>query len=151
MRVQRLNERVHDLAQRIRDRWSKLTEEDVQSLQGDFDRLVGVVAERYAIPAKQARQDVMEFAHQLGTTFKEAAQMMGDAARDLWRNGRERVSEALAHGSEKAADLWSASRRQVEDLRGQADAAIQARPLTAVAIAAGVGALIALLLRGRSN
>ncbi|MEZ5964560.1 MAG: hypothetical protein R3F56_11995 [Planctomycetota bacterium] len=150
MRYDRITGQLEDLKQQIRDRWSKVTDADVQSLNGDLGRLVGVVAKRYAIPAKKARADVAEFTEQVGTSFKEAAQVMGDAALDLWRNGRERVAEVVNNGSDKAADLWSAGKQQVDDFRAQTDAAIQARPLTSVAIAAGVGALLALLLRRRS-
>lgn len=151
MRFDRLAESMHELRQQIRERWSKITDSDLRNLGEGFEGLAAVVAKRYSISTKQARADVAEFAEQVGTSFREAARAIGDAARELWRDGRNRVAGAVHHGSERASDLLHAGRDRVVDLRSKADHAIQARPLTSVAIAAGVGALMGFLLRGRSS
>ncbi len=41
--------------------WSKLTEEDVDHIQGDTERFIGKLQERYGFGREQAEKELMEF------------------------------------------------------------------------------------------
>jgi ElaB/YqjD/DUF883 family membrane-anchored ribosome-binding protein len=140
---------VEDLKREMRKQWSKLSKADLEGLDFDVGRLATVVARRYSIPAKAAREQVDAFVDQFGTTFREATQLVGDAARDLWRNGAASVSDAVHSGSEKASELWASGRERLTEFGERAHKTVQSRPWTSVAIAAGAGVLLGLLLRRR--
>lgn len=149
MRLERISGQVDDLKRQLRRRWSKLTQTDLERLDFDTGRLAQVVAKRYAIPAKQAREQVDGFVDQVGTSFREASQMLGDAAKDLWRNGTSHVADAVHTGTERASELWATGRERLTEIGDRANRVVQARPWVSVAIATGVGMALGLLLRRR--
>ncbi len=149
MRLERISSQVGDLKRQMQQQWTKLTKADLEQLDFDLGRLSQVVAKRYAIPAKQAREQVDAFVAQSGTTFREASQLIGDAAKDLWRNGTTQVADAVQSGSEKASALWATGREQLAEFGERASRTLKQRPWTSVAIAAGTGILLGLLLRRR--
>ena len=149
MKLERISDQVDDLKRQLRQRWSKLSQADIDRLDFDTGRLAQVVAKRYAIPAKQAREEVAGFVDQVGTSFREASQLIGDAAKDLWRTGTSQVADAMQNGSGRASELWAASRERLTQLGDRANDTVKARPWTSVAVAAGVGMLLGLLLRRR--
>ena len=146
MRLERLSGQVDELKRQLRRKWSKLTHSDLERLDFDVDRLTQVVAKRYEIPAQEARAQVEEFVAHVGATFREASQFFGDAARDLWRNGRAQVMDAMHAGSERASELWHRGRDRAGDFWHKASGTVQQRPWTSLAVVAGLGALIGVLL-----
>ena len=42
-------------------KWGKLTDDDLQQVEGDKDRLVGKVKEKYGISKEEAEKEVNEF------------------------------------------------------------------------------------------
>lgn len=48
-----------------RERWGKLTDDDLQSLTGRKDHLAGKIQERYGIAAAEAEKQVDEWRHAL--------------------------------------------------------------------------------------
>jgi uncharacterized protein YjbJ (UPF0337 family) len=51
----------NQLAGRLRSQWGKLTDDDVQRVNGDLQRLQGVVQERYGIAREEAQMEVERF------------------------------------------------------------------------------------------
>lgn len=149
MRLERIGEQLDAFRDEVARKWSKLTKSDLAEVDHDLASLSGVLARRYSLPAGKAREEAESFMASFGTTFKEAANLVGDAARDLWRNGKGHVVDAVQAGSEKVGDFWDASRQQVDDLQKRARRAIHDKPVTSLAVAAGVGALLALWMRRR--
>lgn len=45
----------------VRMNWGKLTHDDIEKVKGSFDRLVGVVQERYGYNKQQATTEVSNF------------------------------------------------------------------------------------------
>lgn len=150
MRLERISSHVDDLKRQVRKRWSKLTRKDVDDIDFDVGRLSEVVAERYAIPAKQAREEVDKFVSDAGTSFREASQLIGDVAKDLWRNGASHVMDAVHHGTEKAGEWWEASRDHVADWGHRTKRTVRENPWTTAAVAIGLGLAVGFLLRRRS-
>jgi uncharacterized protein YjbJ (UPF0337 family) len=50
---------------KVREKWGKLTDSDVEVIKGKRDQLVGKVQERYGIAKDAAQQQVDEFANTL--------------------------------------------------------------------------------------
>jgi uncharacterized protein YjbJ (UPF0337 family) len=48
-----------------RERWGKLTDDDLQSLSGQKDRLVGKIQERYGIATAEAEKQADEWSRAL--------------------------------------------------------------------------------------
>lgn len=46
----------------IKQRWGKLTDDDLEKLQGQRDELVGIIQERYGIAQQEAEKQVDEWA-----------------------------------------------------------------------------------------
>lgn len=57
-----------------RERWGKLTDDDLQTLTGHKDHLVGKIQERYGIAKEEAEKQTEEWSRTLKETMhKEAA------------------------------------------------------------------------------
>jgi uncharacterized protein YjbJ (UPF0337 family) len=53
------------LSGRVREKWGKLTDDDLDVIAGKRDRLAGRIQERYGIAKDQAERDLDEFARHL--------------------------------------------------------------------------------------
>jgi uncharacterized protein YjbJ (UPF0337 family) len=50
---------------RVRQKWAKLTDDDVENLKGKRDRLVGKIKERYGLERDEAEREVDDFIDRL--------------------------------------------------------------------------------------
>lgn len=66
-----IKSRWPQLAGKLRRKWNKLTEDDVNYLEGHREYLVGKLQERYGWQKDQAEREIREFEHSL--TKKRAA------------------------------------------------------------------------------
>ena len=48
----------------IRSRWGKLTDNDMMEIQGDAEKLIGKLQERYGLKREQAERDLNELLNQ---------------------------------------------------------------------------------------
>jgi uncharacterized protein YjbJ (UPF0337 family) len=53
----------------VKRRWGKLTDDELDQVEGSFDKLVGRIQERYGYQQDQAEREIDEFL----TTYKEPA------------------------------------------------------------------------------
>ena len=51
----------HVLRGRIRSRWGRLTNDDLDHLEGDLEQLAGLVQQRYGLLTEQAEQEAKAF------------------------------------------------------------------------------------------
>jgi uncharacterized protein YjbJ (UPF0337 family) len=56
-----------------RERWGKLTDDDLQTLTGQKDQLVGRIQERYGIAKAEAEMQADEWSRTLKETERESA------------------------------------------------------------------------------
>lgn len=54
-------------------RWTKLTDEDLQRIDGDHDELIDALAERYGWAKEQAERQVKEFEEMAGAKFARSS------------------------------------------------------------------------------
>lgn len=57
-----------DSGRRVKDRWSRLTDDDVTSIEGKCDHLVSRLQERYGYPRERAEQECQAFVNDLDTS-----------------------------------------------------------------------------------
>jgi uncharacterized protein YjbJ (UPF0337 family) len=50
---------------RVKEKWGKLTDDDLEVIRGRRDQLIGKIQERYGIVKQEAEREVYEFAHSL--------------------------------------------------------------------------------------
>jgi uncharacterized protein YjbJ (UPF0337 family) len=50
---------------KVKEKWGKLTDDDITTIKGKRDQLIGKVQERYGIAKDQAEKQVDEFTHSL--------------------------------------------------------------------------------------
>ncbi len=96
MKLERIGEQLDAFRDEVSRKWSKLTKSDLAELDHDLGSLSGVLSKRYSMPAKQAREEAESFVNGFGTSFKEAAELVGDAARDLSRVAFSRQQRTTA-------------------------------------------------------
>ena len=53
-----------------RIQWGKLTDDDLDQVQGQAEKLVGLVQERYGYDRQRAEQEVDSFVQRYGTTVR---------------------------------------------------------------------------------
>ncbi len=58
---------------RIREKWGKLTDDDVQMIAGQRDQLVGRIQERYGIARDEAQRQVDEWARGIDSEHSRRA------------------------------------------------------------------------------
>mgnify|MGYP001441072470 CR=1 FL=1 len=58
----------------VKQRWGKLTDDDVTSLSGKKDELVGKIQERYGITREQAEREADEWARASASEVKQETQ-----------------------------------------------------------------------------
>jgi uncharacterized protein YjbJ (UPF0337 family) len=49
------------LRSRFKERWERLTDDDLEAVDGRADRLVALLRERYGYPRQRAERDLLEF------------------------------------------------------------------------------------------
>jgi uncharacterized protein YjbJ (UPF0337 family) len=58
----------------VKQRWAKLTDDDLTALSGKKDELVGKIQERYGITREQAETEADEWARASATDIKQGTQ-----------------------------------------------------------------------------
>lgn len=51
---------------KVRERWGKLTDDDIQQAKGESQQLAGVIQERYGVTREEAEQQIDEFCQTCG-------------------------------------------------------------------------------------
>lgn len=46
---------------KVKEKWGKLTDDDIDQVKGQFDQLVGVIQEKYELTRSKAESEVNEF------------------------------------------------------------------------------------------
>jgi uncharacterized protein YjbJ (UPF0337 family) len=46
---------------KVKEKWGKLTDDDLDMVEGQFDQLVGVIQEKYELTRSKAESEVNEF------------------------------------------------------------------------------------------
>ncbi len=59
----------------VKAQWGKLTNDDLDEIDGNLERLVGIVQERYGYARERAEKEVQEFQRRQASAAEEASRM----------------------------------------------------------------------------
>ncbi len=121
----------NEIKGKLRKHWGKLSNDDVQTFNGNIDQLVGLIQRKTG----EARSQVEEFLDEL--TSKGSGSLT-----DETENVREYVQQAadrIQEGSQQAFDTVRDGYEQAEDM-------IRQRPTESVAFCFGIGVFVGLLI-----
>ena len=128
----------NEIKGKLRKHWGQLSNDDVQTFNGNVDQLVGLIQRKTG----EARSQVEDFLDEL--TANGSASLT-DAVENV-REYAHQAADKIQEGSQQAMDTFREGYGQAEDM-------IRQRPTESVAICFGVGVFVGLLLgaslRGR--
>ena len=75
MNWDRIEGRWKQLSGSAREQWGKFTEDDVQTLTGQKDQLVGKIQERYGIAKAEAEEQAEKWSRALNETLHPATRI----------------------------------------------------------------------------
>src|SRR6266481_8447057 len=90
--------------------WGKLTDDDVDRIDGQKDKLIGLLQERYGYAREQAEQEVERRLEEYGDKTGGAVASMSAKARELGSTAAKKANEAAPVIGEKMKSLASAIR-----------------------------------------
>ncbi len=70
----------NDYKGRVKEKWGKLTEDDLEQIEGRRDRLIGALQQRYGATKDKAEEQVNSFIASAGSWLQEARDKVVDAA-----------------------------------------------------------------------
>ena len=151
----------NELKGKLRKRWGQLTNDDVQSFNGNVEQLVGMIQSRTG-EARNAVERFLEEATQSGANgVSQAAEAVREYTTNAAGQAREYAGQCVNQAREyagQAADVIEQRSQQAMDTFRQgyreAESRVRSRPTESIAICFGAGIMAGLLLaltfRGRA-
>jgi uncharacterized protein YjbJ (UPF0337 family) len=121
---------------RAKERWGKLTDDDLTVIAGRRDQLEGMIQERYGYAKERARREIEDWYRSLESNLSEQIDSLRSGIQDLSSTVERIAKEQLPRARSKATDALT-----------DAEEAVKRNPLAVVAIALGLGLLIGVLSR----
>jgi uncharacterized protein YjbJ (UPF0337 family) len=112
----------------VKEKWGKLTDDDLTPINGRRDQLEGKIQERYGFAKDQARKEIEDWYRSIESDLAEQIEAI--------RADIQTLTSTIARIANK--QIGRAQDRAIE-AANDADDAIRRNPLSAVAIALGLG------------
>lgn len=122
-------------------RWSKLNAADLSQIAGDREQLIGLVQRHYSISRDVVEREIDQWAGEAWLAIQKS-EILAEA---------EKVQAGIASLAQSTAESLSVGRDSVAGLVSDLDAAIKKNPTQAAMIGAGIGLIIGLLSRPRTD
>ena len=119
-----------DYKDRIKDKWNKLTDDDMRNIHGDRHRLMQALQSRYEITRDKVEKQVTDFLENTGSWIEGAKQRIVKVA----ERGKQYVQE------NSISDMTA-------DLRGM----IRKNPVRTALLSAGIGYMLGRIFSGSSR
>jgi uncharacterized protein YjbJ (UPF0337 family) len=151
------------LRPRLRTWWDRLTEADLMQIDGQKDRLISVVQQRYGYPQERAQQEVDRRLQEYNEQRAGVAATVTSAAQDVASNVAETAGTAASKAQEMAGATATAvtdtvagagtylQEKGVQALPGDLAGLIRRYPVPALLIGVGIGFVLARSLRTRQT
>ncbi len=128
----------NDIKGKLRTKWGTLTDDDLQSFNGNVEQLVGAIQRKTG----EARESIEKFFEQFNSNGASAISQAGETVRAYAQQAADTVQET----SQKAAASVREGYAEVEDM-------VRQRPAESLAVCFGAGVItgvvVSLLLRWR--
>jgi uncharacterized protein YjbJ (UPF0337 family) len=139
------------LRPQLRSWWDRLTEADLMAIEGQQDRLISIVQQRYGYPRERAQQEVDRRLQEYGGRTAGVAATVTSAAQDVASGMAETAGTAATQAQEMAGAAATAvtdtvaragtyvQEKGVQALPGDLAGLIRRYPVPAVLIGLGIG------------
>jgi uncharacterized protein YjbJ (UPF0337 family) len=121
---------------RVKERWGKLTDDDLTAIAGRRDQLEGMIQERYGYARERARNEIEDWYRSMESNLAEQIELL--------RSGMQNLSSIVER---IAKEQIPRARSRATEALNDAEEAVKRNPLVVVAIALGLGLLIGVLTR----
>jgi uncharacterized protein YjbJ (UPF0337 family) len=118
----------------VKERWGKLTDDDLTAIAGRRDQLEGMIQERDGYAKERARREIEDWFHSIESNLAEQIETLRCGIQELSSTVERIAKEQLPHA-------------RSTDALTDAEEAVKRNPLVVVAIALGLGLLIGVLTR----
>ncbi|HEV8067538.1 MAG TPA: CsbD family protein [Planctomycetaceae bacterium] len=121
----------NEIKGKLRKHWGQLSNDDVQTFNGNIDQLVGLIQRKTG----EARSQVEDYLDELTS---KGAGSLADATENV-REYVQQASDRIQEGSQQAMETFRDGYEQAEDM-------IRQRPTESVAFCFGIGVFVGLLI-----
>jgi len=140
--------RWNDVKGQVKERWGRLSDDDLTRVEGKRDRLVGLIQQKYGIAREKAEDEINDWA--------TAAQGIFDRAKDTMQQGYQSIREGYETAQEKVVDAYDQSRKYLQqssfrDMAGDVTDLISRHPLPAVLVGLGIGYMLGRMVSSVGN
>jgi len=149
--VDKLSGKWNEIRGQVKQKWGKLTDNDLTFANGNIDQLIGTIQRKTG----EAREEIENF---LNETMDKGASIL-QQAKDAVQTTASHVTETVRKGYQKANDVvhdgYESVTERVEEGEEAFDDFVQKRPKQSILIALGIGIVAgagaAMLLSNRSQ
>ena len=121
---------------RAKERWGKLTDDDLTAIAGRRDQLEGMIQERYGYAKERARKEIEDWTSSIESSLEEQIAAL--------RSGIQNLSSTVERIAE---EQFPRARSTAEEALHEADEVFKRNPILVISIALGLGFLIGMLTR----
>ena len=121
---------------RVKERWGKLTDDDLTAIAGRRDQLEGMIQERYGYAREKARREIEDWYRSMESNLSEQIESLRAGIQSLASTVDRIAREQMPHARAKAIGAVN-----------EAEEAVKRNPLSALGIALGLGFLIGVFTR----
>jgi uncharacterized protein YjbJ (UPF0337 family) len=112
----------------VKEKWGKLTDDDLTLINGRRDQLEGKIQERYGFAKDQARKEIEDWYRSVESDLAEQIEAIRADIQTLTSSVARIANKQIGRAQDRAIEAAN-----------DADDAIRRNPLSAVAIALGLG------------
>jgi uncharacterized protein YjbJ (UPF0337 family) len=120
----------------VKEQWGKLTDDDLTLINGRRDQLEGKIQERYGFAEDQARKEIEDWYRSIESDLAEQIEAIRADIQTLTSTVARIANKQIARAQDRAIEAAN-----------DADDAIRRNPLSAVAIALGLGFIYGVFTR----
>lgn len=135
MNQEQMKGKIQKLRGIAKQQWSKLTDEDFR--EGSIDYVVGRITELYGTTKEEAQKKIDE--------LMKGIEKSGDSGSNIADNIHkmaDKLADAAEHGQQKLEEATDSIKHQTHEWYEYMDKCVKEKPLTTLAVALGLGALI---------
>jgi uncharacterized protein YjbJ (UPF0337 family) len=121
---------------RVKERWGRLTDDDLTAIAGRRDQLEGMIQERYGYAKERARREIEDWYRSMESNLTEQIESL--------RSGIQNLSSTV---DRIAKEQFPRARTRTTTALNEAEEVVKRSPISALAIALGLGFLISVLTR----
>jgi len=105
---------------KVKTKWGRLTDDDLMQVEGNKDRLVGVIQQKYGIGREKAEQQLEEFlstGEGIVAKAKEGVQEVVERGQEIVQKGKEYAREGVQQAVDKGKEVVHKGKEYAEQGR----------------------------------